>query len=44
MVSMDGMIVVGTAGTLEAQFAQNSSSANTTYLRAGSSLLITRLA
>jgi hypothetical protein len=44
IVSADGIITVSTSGTLEVQFAQNSSSANTTYLRAGSSLLITRLA
>ena len=44
MVSLDGILITGATGTLEAQFAQNSSSVNTTYLRAGSSLLITRLA
>ena len=44
MVSMDAILITGGVGTLEAQFAQNSSSAFSSHLLAGSSLLITRLA
>lgn len=43
-VNMDFILVVGTGGTLNVQFAQNSSSANATQMNQGSVLTITRVA
>jgi hypothetical protein len=42
-VNLDFVITIGTAGTLTVQFAQNSSSANAVTMKAGSSLIATRL-
>ncbi len=44
MVSMDFILVVGTAGAIGLQFSQNSSSANATTLKAGSAMIVTRIA
>jgi hypothetical protein len=44
MVSLDFILVVSTAGALNAQFTQNASSANATTVKAGSLMAIKRIA
>lgn len=43
MVSIDYIILTASAGTMNAQFAQASSSANATNIQAGSAMIVTRI-
>ena len=43
-VNIDGIVTTNAAGTFSLQFAQNSSSANSTVLKAGSSVMVKRIA